>query len=88
MSDILFACPACGQSLQTPPEYAGQTTECPACSQAMVIPEPPQEDPTEPAAAPAAGCPDCGAELPPDSVLCLQCGYHLTLKKKLTTEFS
>ncbi len=31
-------------------------------------------------------CPECGAEMEPDSVLCLSCGYHTRLKRKMQTD--
>ncbi|MCE9614099.1 MAG: hypothetical protein K8T26_07465 [Lentisphaerae bacterium] len=32
-------------------------------------------------------CPECGAEMDPDSVLCLGCGYHARLGRKIQTDF-
>jgi hypothetical protein len=32
-------------------------------------------------------CPACGTELQPGSVLCVQCGFHVKLGKRISTEF-
>lgn len=32
-------------------------------------------------------CAECGAEMEPDSVLCLACGYHAGLGRKIHTDF-
>lgn len=40
MSDIKFNCPSCKQSLEAPPDMAGQLIECPACRQTVEIPIP------------------------------------------------
>lgn len=99
MSEIVFACPGCGQTLQAPPELAGETTECPSCAQALIVPaldnQTPEPEQTEPdtgdsaaVSEPPPACPDCGATLAPEAVLCVECGYHLKLRKKISTEFS
>jgi len=31
-------------------------------------------------------CPNCGAQLPPDGMLCVECGYHLVLKRVLQAD--
>ena len=33
----------------------------------------------------AANCPACGGALPPQAVLCVDCGYHLKLQRHLAT---
>lgn len=38
MSDIKFNCPSCKQSLEAPPDMAGQLIDCPACKQTIEIP--------------------------------------------------
>ena len=40
----------------------------------------------EPDAAQSPVCPECGADMDPDAVLCLHCGYHKALGKKIATE--
>lgn len=83
MPDIAFSCPQCEQPLEAPQDMAGETIECPACGQSIQIPA---------AAAPAleaqqgTPCPSCGSPLEGDSVLCLQCGYHVKLGKHIQTD--
>ena len=77
MPDIAFDCPACGQSLEAPEEMAGTEIECPTCGEVLALPGFEEE---------VAVCPKCDAELDPDAVLCVACGYHLELGKVLKTE--
>ena len=84
MADFEFACPHCGQSLEGPEEMAGQTIECPACQQSFAIPGAPRAAPAAPA---APACPACQAAMEPGAVLCLQCGFHSKLGKKIDTKF-
>ncbi len=92
MTEVKFNCAGCGQPLEAPVEMAGQVIECPACQQALTIPAPPSPV-EESAAAPVqeeAGktCPNCGAEMAGEAVLCVQCGFHTGLGKKIETELS
>lgn len=32
-------------------------------------------------------CPDCGADMDPEAVLCLSCGFHRRLGKRIQTDF-
>ncbi len=86
MADIEFSCPGCGTVLAAPEEMSGQLVECPECENQMAVPG------AEQAAAPAAAgdgkvCPECGQAMPADAVLCMGCGFHTELGKKITTEF-
>lgn len=90
MSDIAFDCPACGQSLEAPEELAGQTIDCPACGQPLTVPAAPADgapDVADEGPAETAPCPSCGAPLSAGTVLCLQCGFHTGLGKKIDTSF-
>jgi len=40
MSDIVFNCPSCNQTLEAPPEMAGQSLACPNCNNSLTIPRP------------------------------------------------
>jgi len=31
-------------------------------------------------------CPECGADMEPDAVLCIQCGFHKGLGRRMSTE--
>ena len=41
MSNILFTCPHCQQSLESPDEMLGETIDCPSCNRQIQIPKPP-----------------------------------------------
>src|SRR5688572_22394864 len=80
-------CPKCGEVLIVPRPEPVPTAKAIAISAAtppaqveshVVAPEP-----TPPAKKQA--CPSCQAALPPDAVLCVQCGFHLLQGKRLTT---
>jgi hypothetical protein len=84
MADIEFSCPSCNLVLAAPEEMAGELVECPECKNQMAVPG--QEAAEAQPAAGGACCPECGQAMPSDSVLCLGCGFHTTLGKKITTE--
>lgn len=97
MADISFACPNCSQVLEAPEDMAGQVVECPSCQQQISVPGPEVEsesDDEAPAAeaeegdeaeASGAKCPSCGTAMEPDAVLCMNCGFHTKLGKKINT---
>jgi len=102
MADIEFECPECGQVLEAPEEMAGESLACPSCEAPITIPSPPASEPEEAPTFPNLPdfqgnepytetaenvCPDCGATLQDGAVLCVQCGFHLKLGKKISTEF-
>ena len=82
--DPKFPCPACGKQYRWKPEMAGRTAKC-ACGAKLVVPtDPPQAAPVAPApVASQSKCPDCGADLTADAVLCVNCGFNLKTGKKL-----
>ena len=82
MPDISFSCPHCGQSLEAPEELAGESIECPSCDGAIAIAADGEDGGTD-----AAACPECGAPMAADTVLCLKCGFHLKLGKRIETDF-
>ena len=95
MPDISFACPSCNQGLEAPEDMEGQAVECPACRKTMTVPG--LEDGSDPgavespveAAKPEAiqACPGCKSDMAVDAVLCLNCGFHTKLGKKINTSF-
>jgi hypothetical protein len=82
MSDIKFVCASCQQHLEAPEAMAGETVSCPSCQKPLTVPAPQ----AAPKVAPAA-CPGCGTPLDAGVVLCVKCGYHQGLGKKLSTDF-
>ena len=84
MADIRFNCTACGQTLEAPAEMSGDLVACPSCSAEFRVPT----GESAPAVGGHASCPECGAQMEEDAVLCVQCGYHLTLGKKISTDLS
>ena len=99
MADIEFSCSACGQVLEAPEEMQGDVIECPSCNAEITIPQTeaaesvvfqpiPTVQDNSPYAEPAGNvCPECSAQLAPNAVLCIECGFHLKLGKKISTDF-
>jgi hypothetical protein len=87
MSVISLSCPGCQQPMEAPAEMAGQVAQCPACSQEISIPQAVSDAGVVPATAPTGNaCAECGAAMEPDSVLCVECGFHSGLGKKIDTD--
>lgn len=80
MADISFSCPSCQQNLEAPEEMGGEIVECPACSTPLTIPEAPP-----PALVREPECPSCRAPMEEEAVLCVKCGFHRKLNRKITT---
>ena len=85
MADVEFSCPGCNLVLAAPEEMMGELVECPECQNQMTVPGKASEKTKS--AAGGNACPECGQSMPPDSVLCMGCGFHIKLGKKITTEF-
>ena len=94
MADFTFNCAECNQLLEVSDEMRGDVIECPACQKEITIPA--AESAVEPVVEPAAEperktsgnkCPSCGSEMDAGVVLCLQCGFHTKLGKKIATDF-
>jgi predicted Zn finger-like uncharacterized protein len=63
---------------------AGETVECPACGGQIEVPA----AAIEAAEGPGAKCPSCGQAMAEGAVLCVRCGFHVKLGRKLKTELS
>ena len=89
MPEFEFSCPHCSQVLEAPDDMAGEVVECPGCQQQITVPQPQTAETRKPAAVigPTPKCPNCEEEMGPDAVLCVHCGYHTKLGKKITTTF-
>jgi len=80
MANIEFTCNFCKQTLEATDDMAGQEVDCPNCSKKILIPSLPSR--------PQQICPACQTPMEEGSVLCINCGFHLKLKKKIQTEFT
>jgi len=99
MESIEFECPECGQVLEAPEDMAGEAIDCPSCEATITIPHPELGDARDALAIPALEgnepytetatnvCPGCNATLAAGTVLCVHCGFHQKLGKKISTEF-
>ncbi len=95
MAELTFKCPGCGETLEAPEEMAGQEVACPACNQPLTIPSVTNDAESEKTVSREAvesevsgtKCPSCGNILEKESVLCVKCGYHLKLGRKIDTQF-
>ena len=102
MPEITVSCPHCGELLEAPREFIGESVECPTCQSEFEISDPdvsseevsddtPQSDAET---ADSVGdnidesrCPNCGADMTSDTVLCFACGFHTGLGKVIETHF-
>lgn len=98
---IKVNCPSCSASFKAKDELAGRRVKCPKCKQAITIPKPnltPQvaggynplldllEDEDVRAVARGPVCGNCGMEVTPGSVICIDCGFNLETGSQLETE--
>lgn len=73
------ACGNCGETIEYPPQAAGQIVECPKCKEKSRLPVPCPTEPTENEAtnitplAPPRLCPVCGANMAPYGATCETC---------------
>jgi len=95
---ITISC-RCKSRFQVEDHMAGKLVQCPKCGESLMVlrsEEPAtakdaanEEDgdyslaPAEPVAERKPFCPTCGAEMASGAVLCVQCGYHLLLRKQI-----
>lgn len=87
---IRFHC-ECGQQLSAQPKRAGRKFTCPKCNQQGVVPSPAEAELNVDAAADQEfigkqPCKGCEHPIADDKVLCLKCGYHKTLKRKVNEQ--
>ena len=83
MSDISVNCSHCGLVFSVVDELAGQSTACPQCGKQVAILAsglcPPKvaklQIKRDNVISGGRRCPSCGGTLPPEAVICIQCGY-------------
>lgn len=97
MAGQIVDCPNCQKPITIPapkpPAASPKPVPAPAPARSAPPPRPAPQSKPEPAArtaAPAAAptCPECASPMEPGSVLCLKCGFHTKLGKKIQTEFT
>jgi len=85
---INFDCPNCGQNIDAEAEMRGMEFPCPTCEEKLTVPG-------QPPAAEQSGaghttlrkrCHGCGAPCPPDTVICVDCGYNFNTREQIDTE--
>ena len=97
---IKVAC-ACGAAFAAKDELAGRTVACPKCKQPLKIPAPQAAAVAPQAPHANAGlfddvglkardttvprCPSCAAEMAPNAILCIKCGFNTKLGKRMQT---
>ena len=82
----------CGKKIAAPAKFAGKSVKCPQCSQPLKIPLPEQDDNGIGDLLDDVGvrqsqtgvrCPQCGADMKADAVLCIECGMNVETGKRL-----
>jgi len=98
MAGEIVDCPNCQKSITIPRPPLRAVAPAPVAP-APAAPKPPVQQsrpqpPAKPAPAPAASaakapvCPECKSPMQPGAVLCMSCGFHTKLGKKIKTEFT
>lgn len=99
---IKVQCTNCNAGFKAKDELAGRRVKCPKCKHAISIPKPapkPQsvgagynplldllEDEDVRSVSRGPVCDNCGVEIVPGSVICIDCGYNLETGDQLETE--
>lgn len=90
MAGETVECPSCEAELLIPSieadAVAPDVMAAALATQESNVPEPqavPEQEDT-----PGKACPECGATLAEDAVLCVGCGYHIGLGRKIDTDLS
>jgi DNA-directed RNA polymerase subunit M/transcription elongation factor TFIIS len=88
-SGEMVECPGCGAEITVPePGKAARPRAPEEAADEDDLDEAAEGEDDEAADAGNEGvCPECGAEMEPDAVLCLGCGYHARLGRKIKTDF-
>ena len=79
--EVIFTCPHCEQSLEAPPNMAGDTLACPSCQKHMTIPTP-KKTPSKARPKRPQHHPPKSARKPAQGVKCQQCGSSMVKTKK------
>ena len=96
MAGQICECPTCQGQISIPSATIEPSSPPPA-TEAPAVEAPEPDSPVAAAmadalSAPEQGaantCTECGSEMEPDAVLCMGCGFHKGLGKKISTDFS
>ena len=83
----LVECPSCQHQFSIPAEQKEDSTQPGVLTSGAMTDAMTEALAAEEQAAGANSCTDCGAAMEPDAVLCLSCGFHKKLGKKISTDF-
>jgi len=92
----------CGKSFSAKPELAGKKVKCPGCGKPILIKaaaakrSAPKAEPTlddlfdevgfATGDGPGKRCPECRAEMKPEAIICIDCGYNENLGKRMVVK--
>lgn len=85
MAGESLACPSCEAPITIPAPAPDTPDDSVAASLFSTPPDAALDEPYTESAAHV--CPECGGALAEGAVLCVQCGFHLKLGRKIATEF-
>jgi DNA-directed RNA polymerase subunit RPC12/RpoP len=80
----LVACPNCQSEITVP------SSSLAAGAEAGAAVDPDDDDPDDEDGDDQetdGSCPECGADMEPDTVLCMSCGFHKGMGKRIGTDF-
>ena len=79
-------CPSCGQALKIPAATSKTVREQPPATAAAPGIADLLDDVGVTASKTGARCPECGADMAPEAILCIACGFHVESGKRLQTK--
>ena len=91
MSTLRLRC-RCDALLSIHSDSIGKKAKCGSCDTTFVVPDPKirklesTQSKDRAKAATTAACPSCDKELGANMIVCIHCGYHTRLKRRLVTE--
>ena len=84
----------CGQKLNAKPQWAGRRVKCPQCGKVLAVPKPANKQSTVDLnelldevgftkSVVTESCPECHVEFSEDALICIHCGFHRELGKRV-----
>ena len=85
---INFDCPHCEQNIDADAEMRGMGFPCPTCKGELNVPgqAPDAEDGGGGRTTLRKRCHGCGSLCPPDTIICVDCGYNFNTREQIDTE--